>query len=208
MPRNTGPRTARYVNTSIGTQILKYIFQSGLKDSLKNDFGQTDVIATINVENAIYKANNFKPSRGQKFEGAALGYEGSFCSDDKVKSLRDSGVQVTRKSYSKYALKGRAGATLYYGTINGLKIGYRVNDNTLPTDFTSATGLTLADQNDIVIMGASFPTLGQALYTDPASGLVSSYACDPSKYNDLSGNWSQGKPPLFTQADLVTLLGI
>lgn len=208
MPRNRGSRTLRYVSSSIGTEQIKYIFYSALKESLKDNFGQTDVTKTFNVSGAIMASNNFKPARGQKFQSSALGYEGSFCSDDKIKTLKADDVVIKRKIFSKPALKGKAQSVLYYGTINGLKFGYRVNDTELPADFATATGLTLATGNDLIIMGASFPRLGEAKYTNPTTGKTSTYLCDPSVYDNLSGDWSGGRAPLSTQDDLINLLGL
>lgn len=212
MPRNTGQRTLVYVSTALSsgnTSVpIKYVFRSGLPSTLRSDFGQTLVGATFKVDGAVFASNNFKPARANLFRGASIGYDGSFCSDNKVKELKDQGASIRRKRFQPYAISGKAGSNLYYATINGLKIGYRVNAATLPTGFAAQTGLTLATSSDVIVMGAQFPLLGEAIYSDPSTGKAQSFACSPSKYNNLSGNWSQGRKPLSTQDDFKNLFGI
>lgn len=211
MARNIGERELRYVSLDLaGITGIKYCFRSGLKESLKDNFGQTNVTSQVNVDKLIFEANNIKPAKASVFT-QGTGYEGSFCSTNKVKTLKADGAQVTRAKYRPQALSGRANSNLYYVTINGLKFGYRVvaAAGSMPTDFASVTGMTLATGNDVVIMGASFPRLGQLKYLDSATGVVLSFLCDPAKYdNALPDGWSKGKPPLKTQADFLSLVGV
>ncbi|NCO74173.1 MAG: hypothetical protein GW856_02780 [Cyanobacteria bacterium] len=212
MPRNTGKRTPVTVTTGISNGVavivIKYAFLSGLKDTLRNDFRQTEILSNIDVAQLVFKVNNFKPPRASVYDGNTYGYEGSFCSSSAVASLKANGANITKLKFKPPALSGVSKSSLYYCTINGLKYGYRVNDLSLPSDFATATGLTLAGSNDIILMGASFPKMGQAKYIDPTTGKVKSYMCDPGSYENLKGNWSKGKPPLSTSADFAALLGI
>lgn len=211
MPRNTSERIPVYVVMDIPTRPtpiadVKYIFLSGLRDTLFDNFGQVLVPNNLAVAKVVYAPNNIKPARASKFVSVAQGYEGSFISKGKGVDLKDDGYSTTRAKMSSPALSGVAKSVLYYAEINGLKIGYRCNVASLPDDFTAQTGLTLATASDFVIMGAKFPKLGQAIYVNPTTGKASKFACDPAKYDDLSGNWRQGKPPLSSQADLNAIL--
>lgn len=187
---------------------IQYVFNSRLKDSLRDNFGQTVVTAQLPLTGTLYKVNNFKPARASKFINTADGYEGSFCSDSSVKTLRDDGFSIKTKFFRPQGISGRAESELYYATINGLKIGYRLSKRlNMPTNFTTATGLTKATSGDIVFMGASFPRLGFVSYVG-ADGKKQVFGCDPDKFNSLPNGWKAERPPLHTAEHMIAILGV
>ena len=214
MPRNRGTRT--YVSITLGSvgygtrviPALKYVFPSGLKDSLRDNFGQTVVTGSYDVNNMVIAPNNITPTRASKFLNQNDGYEGSYCSSSAIATLRGDGYQISRLKFSLPANVGLAGSELYYAVVNGLKIGYRVNEVTLPPSFADATGLKKADANDFVIMGTQFPKLASAIYTDPTTGKAQEYACDPDAYDNVANftNWKQGRPPLVSLSQIQNII--
>lgn len=215
MPRNYGERTPVYVTmgiaTSGATALFRYAFLSALRDSQRNDFGQTEINSSLSsIEGLIFKANNIKPAKASILRGGNLGYESSFCSSSVISTLKGNGAQITKAKFRYPALSGAANSTLYYATINGVKIGYRIPySSNLPSDLLSVTGLKIAGEDDVVIMGASFPKLGTLKFVDSQTGQVRSYGADPTNYNStLPDGWSKGKPPLNTKQHFIELLGL
>lgn len=209
MPRNTGERQWRMVTTRLGAQEVYYLFRSALKDSLKTEFGQTDINAISDlqpIDRIIVASNNFKPPKASKYIDAATGYEGSFISDSKASSLKADGFNVIRQKHAYPNLSGTARSKLYYTTVNGLKLGYRMNSDNPPSDFTTATGLTLATDGDTddILLGCTFPKMGIIRHI----ATKQTFMCDTDKYNNLTTGWARVKPPLYTDIHLARYLGL
>ena len=171
MAREYGSGTWRWVSLVIGSTTLKYVFDSKLKDSLKSEFGQTDVTAQFNVTNAVLSPNKPKPARASK--RLVDGYEGSFCSSDKVKALKADGFTITRAKLATFNQTNLS--RVLYVTLNGVKYAWRRPRNTGGQVDLNAIGAEDAtDQTDLVF-GADFPKPAQAVLEIPGQGTYRSF---------------------------------
>lgn len=155
MPRNTGSRTLRYV-TIAGWEGLKYGFQSGLKDTLRDNFGQTDITAATLVAGLVIGANSPKPARASKKLDATQGYESSFCSSDKIATLKADGYRISRPRPARQG-GSRSLGKIVYVNVNSIKYGWFLP--AVPAGFQNLSlfGHKDADANDKVVFGATFP---------------------------------------------------
>ena len=171
MAREYGSGTWRWVSLVIGSTTLKYVFDSKLKDSLKSEFGQTDVTAQFNVTNAVLSPNKPKPARASK--RLVDGYEGSFCSSDKVKELKADGYTITRAKLATFNQTNLS--RVLYVTLNGVKYAWRRPRNTGGQVDLNAIGAEDAtDQTDLVF-GADFPKPTQAVLEIAGQGTYRSF---------------------------------
>ncbi|QCS50312.1 hypothetical protein FEK30_13265 [Picosynechococcus sp. PCC 11901] len=208
MPRKFGPGTWRYVNVKIGTATLKYVFRSKLKDSLKTEFGQTDVSAQFNVANAVLSPNRPKPARASK--RFPTGYEGSFCSTDKISALKLNGYTVTKP---KLALIGPGGfSRVLYVTINGVNYAWRRPKNAGGEVALTELGVKDADGSELdLVFGADFPKPAQAIRTITSQGTYRSFV-DNSKVQNgqldqaaADAGWAVTELAQTSQAALLAL---
>lgn len=195
MPRNYSARTLSYVTVAQGVNI-KYGFWSGLKTSLRDNYGQTEIIASTKVEGLVIGANSPKPYRAST--KSSSGYESSWCSHDKVAALKKAGYQVLSPKVRSASVT-KLSKTVYV-TINGIKYAWQMP---LPPSGVDLTALGVKDatanDNDLVF-GASFPKpprVSKLIQTTDGGGLFSSF-CDPSKLSSLPDGWLISEPAKTT----------
>lgn len=188
MPKNRESGTLVFVTISIGAG-LKYGFRSRLRDSLRDNFGQIIITGTTSLDRLVIGCDLPKPARASK-RSESLGYEGSFCSTDKVASLRADKYRITSAKLPK--LRGGAFAATMYATVNGLKVA-TVTPAPFDTEARSQAnyptqyGMNLATQNDVaeLVYSPDFPQLPNYSYT-LSDGSVFSADADPSKVDEFS----------------------
>lgn len=210
MPRNTNLSTLVYVTIPLGAQTLKYGFRSRLRDTLRNNFGQTVIADGVSIQGLVLGANSPKPSRASKRELA--GYEGSFCSSANIKALRDAGYRITRGKPSK--IQGGNFNDSFYATVNGLKIAFQSNGigsiGAQESGFPSAFGLTLATSADAgqLVYGTEFPQLPSWEF-ELANGKSFSSKADPSRVDTLAvtPGYKEKEAGSYTPAHFSALYG-
>lgn len=212
MTRKRGRRVPKFVEIQPRDDSYLYYFLSGLDSVFFNNLGQQDPSSTPNITKAVFKPNNLKPARANKYISEAKGYESSFCSQANIPTLKDDGWRTTRARYSPLALSGTGKSILCYALINGIKVGYRLTEDEadLPPNFFTVTGLRVATGDDEVIIGSAFPTLAQVKYFNPTTGKSQSYCADPSVFDTIGNNqnWSGAERGLTSAGDLKALLGV
>lgn len=156
MPRNYRNRTPSCVTIPIGGATINYGFNSGLKDTDRAAFGQTVIDFAAPPAKLVFGANSPKPYRASKRE--TTGYTASFCSHDKVATLRTAGYSITNFK-SRTATKTVLSKT-YVVDIGG--IAYAWIAPNFPSGLTdedlTALGVQLATASDEdLVFGASMP---------------------------------------------------
>ena len=205
MAREFGSGEWRYVNLLIGSTTLKYVFNSKLKDSLKSEFGQTDITSQFNVTNAVLSPNKPKPARASK--RLPDGYEGSFCSSDKIKGLKADGYTITRAKLATFNQTDLS--RVLFVTINGVKYAWRRPRNTGGVvDVTPVGAQDATDEVDLVF-GADFPKPAQGVLAIPGQGTYRCYV-DNTKVDGgtldaaaVSAGWSITSPQEINAASLI-----
>lgn len=213
MARKTGNGVLKYIPL---TGDLKYIFNSKLRSSLYADFGQVSVTSKFNVAGAILGANSPRPSRASKKNAPPIGYEGSFCSDENIASLRKKGYRISRGKLR--VPSSSALSKSVYVTVNGVKYAWQMS---LPSTeqgelsaIITALGLNEADPKDSgdLVWGADFPKPARAeiLRLDGEGNVAASFStfCDDTKEGDAAlveagWNFTSGST---SQAALTNLL--
>jgi hypothetical protein len=186
---------ARNTNASIPVTVtingytgLRYGFLSRIREALMDNLGQTKIYSTISdMTGIVFGANSPKPPRASKL--FATGYESSFCSSDKIASLKADGWQIKRAKKARMPITTDR-SKAYYVTINGIKRAWNsANSATMPTSLITATGIKEATKTETgLIWGASFPFPSKAR-TVLADGSTYSTFVDPSKEDSLPADW-------------------
>jgi hypothetical protein len=158
MARNFNGSTLVFV-TIDGWDDLKYGFKSRIRESYQNDLGQTKITTAnlaANLTGLVVGCNNPKPSIATKI--LTTGTESSYCSSDKIPTLRSKGwiIKPAKKSFFG---KGSF-SELKYVTINGLKYGWR--GAKVETDVAALVKFVDYDvkaigATDKAVFGCSFP---------------------------------------------------
>jgi hypothetical protein len=201
MAREFGPGTWRYVNLTLGGETLKYVFNSKLKDTLKTEFGQTDVTSQFNVQGAVLTPRRPKPARASK--RFPDGFEGSYCSSDKIRALKADGYTITRPKLATFNQTDLS--RVLYVNINGVKYAWRRPRNLGGEVDLTALGVEIAtDQTDLVF-GADFPRPAQAVLAIQSQGSYRSFV-DNSKVDGATldqaaatAGWSLTRPQEISQ---------
>lgn len=197
MARNTETRTLVTVGVP-GFEGLRYGFPSGLKDTLRDDFGQ----AAINFDQLgtglVLGANSPKPYRAGK--RLTTGFESSYCDPSKVATLKGAGWSITFPKI-RTATKSNLSTTLYV-TIGGVK--YAWVTPTLPTGVTAdVIGAKVAAASDKdLVFGARFPRparYGKDLTAEGSENVTTiSIFVDPSKEGTLGdAGWRKLKSAIL-----------
>lgn len=164
MPRNYAKGVLASVTMQHGGAALKYAFRSRMqRESNRTALGQTLInVATINdVQNLVLGCNAPKPARASKtFDTNPPGSESSFCSDDKIVTLKADGWSITpRKAAGKPSFTPRSQTV--YVTVNGIKYAWR---SSRAPDAISAQvnlaqiGVKVATATETgLVFGCSFP---------------------------------------------------
>lgn len=191
MARNYNERVLVAVNL-LQTFPLKYGFNSGLRESLRDNFGQGVIDLLAPPPLFVLGANRPKPYRATK--RLTTGYESSWCSWDKVPTLKSDGYRIQRPKF-RSPNKTKLTAPVYV-TIRGIKYAWPLSSSGLGiagSPDTSSLGLqnATADDTDLV-WGASFPKPPKAS-TQTANGTYSTFV-DPERVDNLSDEWFISKP--------------
>lgn len=195
MAKNKGERTLVYVQLAANRGNLKYAFPSGLKSSLRDNFGHVVVTADTPVANLAIGVNFPKPDRATR-KTKGIGFEGSFCADNKISALKQSGFRIVKSRASRRVINNSLVATVYV-TINGLKYAWNFPKDASAAKAVAALGIEVADKNDKgLIFGASWPRPGvyKIQITGENSSASFSSFCDPSKEDSLEEDWEPGAP--------------
>ena len=190
MPRNYRNRELVYVTMSESLGSLKYGFQTGLKDSDKATFGQTAIDANTAVTGLVIGANSPKPHRATIKD--ISGSISSWCSADKVSSLRTAGATIAPPK-RRYSRTTQVSKTVYV-TINGVKYGWQYTTAGVGTVTIADVGVVDATKDDLLVFGASFPKPAR-FATDLVGGgedaPINSFSIfvDPSKEDNIPEGW-------------------
>lgn len=193
MARNTDPRKLVTVGVP-GFDGLKYGFPSGLKDSLRDDFGQVAVNFDQLGTGLVLGANSPKPYRAGK--RLTTGFESSFADPSKVSTLKAAGWSITFPKV-RTATRSSLSVTLFV-TIGGIKYAWVTPK--LPQGVTlTAIGAAEPGANDKdLVFGARFPRparYGLDLTVEGSENTTSiSIFVDPSKEDSLgTAGWRKLK---------------
>lgn len=197
MPRNFGERTLVTVAISNGGININYGFLSGLKDSLRNDFGQVATKGTLPT-NFCFGANSPKPGRASK--KISTGNVSSYYADAKRSGLKKAGYNVTRKKIRAVQTGGLA--PVYYVTIAGIKYAWNMTYMTagvLPSDLVTAAGVKKAKADEKgLVFGAEFPKPPRYSRDVTINGDIESFTTfvDPEQIKS-STDWIPTQPAKF-----------
>lgn len=197
MPRNYSVRTLVSVKINHQGTELNYGFNSGLKDSLRSDFGQLEITTAL-PKNFCFGANSPKPGRASK--KTTTGIVGSFCADEKRSALRKSGYSVTRKKVRGVQTDGLA--PTYYVTIGGIKYAWYLTYMTgqvLPSDLITAAGVKKAKADEQgLVFGADFPRPPRYAREVTINGNPEKFTTfiDPEKASTIK-DWKSVEPSRF-----------
>ena len=212
MARKTGQGTLMYVSLE---GIIKYVFASKLKESLRSDFGQTRVTKAFNVTGAILGANSPSPTKAsKKFPD---GYEGSYCSNAQISALRKKRYRITRPKLRVPSASNLSKAV--YVTINGVKYAWQMSlPNAEQGSFEELSGpigitpVDLSADNADLVWGASFPKPARATFvkTEANGDVIATFSsfCDDSKHGDpalTDAGW-EFSDGVYTQTEFNNLL--
>jgi hypothetical protein len=156
MARNYRNRTPSYVTITHGGATLHYGFNSGLKDTDREAFGQTVIDFAAAPTGLAIGVNSPKPPKASK--KSTTGYDSSFCSANKIATLRTAGYTVSAiktRNATKTAL-----ATTFFLTIGGVKYAWMspLLPAAITTAMLTALGVTEAgSEEDGLVFGASTP---------------------------------------------------
>lgn len=198
MPRNYGERALVTVAITSGEINISYGFLSGLKESLRNDFGQVE-ITNILPSGFCFGANSPKPGRAGK--KLATGYVSSFYADAKRGDLKRTGYNVSRKKVR--AIQTDGFAPVYYVTISGIKYAWNMPAMTggnLPTDLNSAVGVQKAESDEKgLVFGAEFPKPPRYSKEVNINGTIEVFTtfADPEAARSSGDEWQPIEPAKF-----------
>lgn len=198
MPRNYGERTLVTVAITSGGVNINYGFLSGLRESLRSNFGQV-VTTTSLPTNFCFGANSPKPGRASK--KLATGIVSSFYADAKRSELKKAGYDVTRKKIR--AIQTGGLAPVYFVTIGGIKYAWNMaymSEQTLPSDLVTAAGVTKAENDEKgLVFGAEFPKPPRYTREVTINGNAERFTSfvDPEKIKSASEEWQPVVPAKF-----------
>ncbi|ACA99859.1 MULTISPECIES: hypothetical protein [Cyanophyceae] len=213
MARNRETATLVFVTMPLGGGELKYGFRSRLRDSLRDNFGQTVIANGVSIQNLVIGANSPKPARASR--RTETGYEGSYCSTNRIAALRADRYSITRAKPSK--IQGGNHSDTYFATVNGIKVAFLSNaldsgGRGAAAGFPSQYGVRLATSADTgeLVYGAEFPRLPSYSY-DLEDGSVFSSKTDPSQANELlnsGGLFKEKDAGFYNQGHFAALYGV
>lgn len=213
MARNRDTATLVFVTMPLGAGVLNYGFRSRLRDSLRDNFGQTVITDGVSIQNLVIGANSPKPARASK--KTVNGYDGSYCSSANIAALRADRYSITRAKPSR--IQGGNHSDTYFATVNGLKIAFLSNaldtgGNGAEAGFPGQYGVSLATSADAgeLVYGTDFPSLPSYAF-ELATGSEFSSKTDPSKVDELAnsgGLWSEKKAGFYSAAHFSTIYGV
>jgi hypothetical protein len=191
-----------------GTTIIKVCKKTSAEDSLFDNVGVTKITDAFKAtaEKAVVYADNIKLPTAIRLK-ADGDNEGVSVSFEKYPALKrdKENWKVVRAKQTFPRLLSKS-TTLYYATVNGLKIGRYGNTRTTAqkTDtnkYMLEAGMTKASKNDLpeMIMGCSFPRLPVA--TAPNG---KDYPVDPTKIDGLPEGWIIKDLGSYTDTDFFT----
>ncbi len=150
MARRRGEQVEVYV--TIGS--LKYGFSTNktVHNSYKSELGQTTYNGSAGV---FFGANSPKPPRATK--EFKTGTVGSFCSTDKVSSLKKNGWTVSRKGTIRGVKTAGKTRTVYVDMPGGWKYAWNITAS--EADLASDLGFVLASGADAasLVWGVNYP---------------------------------------------------
>ncbi len=159
MARRRGEQVEVYV--TIGS--LKYGFKTtkSVHNSYKSELGQTTYNGSAGV---FFGANSPKPPRATK--EFASGTIGSYCSTDKISSLKSNGWTVSRKARIRGVKTAGKTRTVYVDMPGGWKYAWNITAS--EADLASELGFVLATGADAtdLIWGVNYPKPPRASKTD------------------------------------------
>ncbi len=159
MARRRGEQVEVYV--TIGS--LKYGFKTtkSVHNSYKSELGQTTYAGSAGV---FFGANSPKPPRATK--EFASGTIGSYCSTDKISSLKSNGWTVSRKARIRGVKTAGKTRTVYVDMPGGWKYAWNITAS--EADLASELGFVLATGADAtdLIWGVNYPKPPRASKTD------------------------------------------
>ena len=167
MARRRGEQVEVYV--TIGS--LKYGFRTtkSVHDSYKAELGQTTYAGSTGV---FFGANSPKPPRATK--EFASGTIGSYCSTDKVSSLKKNGWTVANRTRIRGIRTAGKTRTVYVDMPGGWRYAWNITAS--EADLASELGFVLATGNDAreLIWGVNYPKPPRASKSEE-SGTVSTF---------------------------------
>jgi hypothetical protein len=202
MARNYDNGTLVYVTLS-NFGGLRYGFKSRIRSASREDLGQTVIDASIaDITGLAVGVNSPKPARAKKI--FASGSEGSFCSTDKIPTLKANGWQITR-GRARSLTRSSFGKVVYV-TINGLKYAWFLTQGVgYSAANLAAAGIKDAEPEDLLVYGASFPKPPRVKLKH-TQGDFSTFA-DPEKLDAaFKDGWKGAGGAFSAKTDLFTLL--
>lgn len=214
MARKTGNGVLKHIVMQAN---LKYVFNSKLRSTLYDNFGQLPVDADFSVAGAILGANSPQPSRASKRNAPPIGYEGSFCAEANIVALRRQGYRISRGKTRVPTLSALSNSV--YVTINGVKYAWQMS---LPSaeqgsvgEIVQQLGISVADPDadaSDLVWGADFPKPARANIqrVDGNGNITASFStfCDDAKVGDealVTAGWSFDSG-IYAQAAFSNLL--
>lgn len=179
MPRRRGEQIAAYVD--MGEFKYGFLLNKALHNQVKTAFGQTTYAGSAGV---FFGANSPKPFRAVGKEGLLTGGSGtpsytgnnisSFCSNNKVSTLKTAGWNVSRRNSIRGIKTSGPTRTVYITMPGGWKYAWNITaaeaDLAVTLGFVQATP---SDANDL-IWGVNAPKPPRASTRTPA-GRVSTF---------------------------------
>ncbi|KST64076.1 hypothetical protein [Mastigocoleus testarum] len=195
MARNYRSRDPVYVVTSSGTGNFNYGFNTGLKTDKRSNFGQTAIDFNSVPDKTAFGVNSPKPARASKKETS--GYESSWCSDDKIASLKASGYKVI-PGRRRFGGNSALSQTLYV-TIQGIKYAWisPLLPSFVPATDLAELGVKQASAGDKdLIFGASQPKpsrFKKDFTQGETSGSFSIFIDPAQEDNAIAKGWTRAK---------------
>lgn len=164
---------------SVGTtaETINYITRTSVADDPAGTHAKLGLlsIGTALPDKAVLYPNNIKPGRVAHLLPAGSSTDSSYYDSTKYDTLKADGWWHSSKQKQKYYSLSTKFTTLWYTTINGVNIGHIDNKAKIPNTSGNPTETRLADLGfkkvdgktvGTIIMGASFPACGIAIYSD------------------------------------------
>lgn len=197
MPRNTDARSLVWVKVSEVMASLKYGFRSGLESGQRANLGQTAVAAT-DLQNLVIGANRPKPARASRKR--TTGYDGSYCSYDKIALLKQAGWSITPGKGPRLA-RATTLSTPVYVTINGIKYGWQSPASNMPVTINSIGVRNVGPTDTDIIYGCEFPKPPRMKQINEQTGDSYSSFADPANIDNAPG-WQLVTVGSFRAEDL------
>lgn len=154
MPDADSETRLRFVKTNFESTEFKYVFYSRLDPKKHAAFGQEAVTKSIKADKVIIASNNFKPFRAQKLEGGDKGWEGSFCADGKITTLRNDNYDITEKKVGLYSATKLS--DIFVAIFNGVPVAW--HRPKIPSEIKlTEIGVKMVSSEKELIFGARFP---------------------------------------------------